>query len=113
MPVQAGLTTMAEGHEFSIAVFRRFLVLTKIEDVIINVDALRVVSKDCYQQWLKTRIGVTNQPEKTFQRALTAHLTGSDGRQAFLPEEEAAILKVVRVKRTWFVWIKQIRNAVC
>ena len=94
---------MTEVQESSIAVFRRFLVVTKVHDAIVNVDASRVVSKECYEHWLKTRIGVTNQPEKTFQRALTAHLTGSDGRQAFLPEEEAAILNVVRLKRVWFV----------
>jgi len=100
---QAGLVTTAERQEPSITVFRRFLVVTKVRDEIVNVDASRVVSKECYDQWLKTRIGVKNDPERTFQRALTAHLTGSDGRQAFLPEEEAAILNVVRLKRVWFV----------
>jgi len=95
---------MAEVQESSIAVFRRFLVVTKVGDAMLNVDASRVVSKECYQHWLKTRIGGTNEPERTFQRSLTAHLTGSDGRQAFLSEEEAAILKVVRIKRVWFVF---------
>ena len=104
MPVEAGFATAtAARQEPGIAVFRRFLDVIKVGDEIINVDASRVVSKECYKQWLKTRIGVKNEPERTFQRALTAHLTGSDGRQVFLPEEEAAILKVVRAKRVWFV----------
>ena len=104
MPFHAGLATKAEGQESSIVIFRRFLFVTKVRDEIIHVDASRVVSKECYHHWLGTRIGVTNEPEKTFQRSLTAHLTNSDGRQPFLPEEEAAILKVVRIKRVWFVF---------
>jgi len=103
MPDQVVSMMKAKDQEPSIAVFRRFLVVTKVNDVIVHVDASRVVSKECYEFWLQTRIGVTNEPERTFQRALTAHLTRSDGRQPFLPEEEAAILQVVRIKRIWFV----------
>jgi len=39
--------------------------------------------------------------EKTFQRVLTAHCTGSDGRRPFDPEEEKAILQAIRLKRQW------------
>jgi len=35
---------------------------------------------------------------RTFQRILTSHVTGSDGRRPFEPEEEEAILKVIRKK---------------
>ena len=111
MPLRAGFSTMTERQEPSIAIFRSFLVVTKVHDEIIGVDASRVVSKECYELWLKTRIGVINDPERTFQRTLTAHLTMSDGRQAFLPWEEAAILKVVRVKRVWFVF-NEFRNLI-
>ena len=34
-------------------------------------------------------------------RVRASSLTGSDGRQPFTPEEEAAILAVLRVKRVW------------
>jgi len=94
----------AEGPRSSIAVFRAFFEVDKVDGAVVSVDASRVVSKECYEYWLETRVGVTNEPERAFQRSLTAHLTGSDGRQPFLPEEEEAILKVVRAKRVWFVF---------
>jgi len=91
-------------QEPSIRVFRRFIVKAISNDGTVHIDAHQVVSKNCYEHWLGTRIGTTKDPERTFQRTLTAHLTGSDGRQPFLPEEEAAILNVVRVKSVWWVF---------
>jgi len=41
--------------------------------------------------------------QRTFQRLLTSYLTASDGRKPFASEEEAAILRVVRMKRVWCV----------
>jgi hypothetical protein len=38
---------------------------------------------------------------KKFRRTLSNHLTGVDGRVPFDPEEEGAILKVLRVRRPW------------
>ena len=93
----------AKIQESSIHVIRRFIVSTKSADGRVCIDASQVLSKKCYQQWLETRIGVTNEPERTFQRSLTAHLTGSDGRQPFLPEEEAGLLRILRMKKVWFV----------
>jgi len=91
----------SESQEPSIRIFRHFIVANKRSDGTVQLDASSIVSSACYQLWLDTRIGVPNYPQRTFQRSLTAHLTGSDERQPFLAEEEAAILKVVRVKRIW------------
>jgi len=49
----------------------------------------------------RTRKDVPTDPAKRFQRTLTAHLTACDGRAPFEPEEEAAILSVLRQKRKW------------
>ena len=104
MSFQNGASTAADCQESSIQIFRRFITIDTLSSGTVLLDASRVVSKDCYQKWLNTRLSTTNGPERTFQRSLTAHLTGSDGRQAFLPEEEAGILKVVRVKSVWFAF---------
>jgi len=48
-----------------------------------------------------TRKDIPTNPAKRFQRTLTAHLTAADGRAPFEPEEEAAILSVLRQKRKW------------
>jgi len=60
-----------------------------------------VISRECYEDWLSTRSRAPAEPEKTFQRTLTCTVSGTDGRQPFTPEEEAAVLKQLRVKRVW------------
>jgi len=101
MSFQAEVVASAECQETSIRVFRRFITSHKASDGTVVLDASKIISKECYQTWLEKRLVVTSEPERTFQRSLTAHLTSSDGRQPFLPDEEAAILKVVRVKSVW------------
>ena len=81
----------------SMAVFRSHL-RTK-EDGLIDASAIH--SKACFNEWVATREGLQKHPEKTFQRTLTATLSGSDGRIPFTPQEEAAILEVLRAKRVW------------
>jgi len=65
------------------------------------IDASAVNGPECYRQWLDSRSETSVDPAKSFQRCLTAHLTGSDGRQPFQPDEEEAILGVVRLKCKW------------
>jgi hypothetical protein len=96
----------------SIKVFRKYLVSTSQ-----GIDASQVLSQACYQEWLETRHGNIVNPPKSFQRALTAHLTRSvrignvrtdtahncrsDGRRSFAAQEEAAILPMIRQKKVW------------
>jgi hypothetical protein len=54
----------------SIEVFRKHLI-----DTAQGIDASQVVSLACYHEWLTTRHGEINNPQQSFQRALTAHLT--------------------------------------
>jgi len=66
------------------------------------LDAAEIVSKACYDEWMSAReYDCADHAGKTFQRALTGHISASDGRLPFSPEEEAAILKVIRAKRIW------------
>jgi len=87
--------------ETSIRVFRRFISKVQNADGSYTYDASDVIGKECYEAWLNSRSEPPNEPEKVFQRSLTSHLTSSDGRQPFSPEEEEAVLKVVRCKRIW------------
>jgi hypothetical protein len=86
-------------------IFRTYMLFVKLPDQSVVLDASGVVSKACFNEWVATRVVQTSSfdYEKSFQRALTAHLTGSDGRKPFKPEEEEAVLLVVRQKRTWYV----------
>jgi hypothetical protein len=65
------------------------------------LDASAVVSGKCFEAWKQKTKPSSDDHEKGFQRALTAHLTRSDGRRPFSPQEEAAVLQVVRQKKVW------------
>jgi len=81
-------------------VFRAFLSVNAAREV----DASRIHSKECFDEWVASRNDQTSSADKlrkTFQRTLTATLSGSDGRVPFAPEEEVAILQVLREKRVW------------
>jgi hypothetical protein len=66
-----------------------------------ELDATGVTSEKCYQLWLNSRKSKPSCPEKAFQRALSGHITGVDGRVPFDQEEEEAILRAVRRKARW------------
>lgn len=67
-----------------------------------ELDASGILSRDCYLAWLEHRKQrETPKEAKRFQRTLSNHLSGVDGRTPFSPEEEAAILPVVRRKARW------------
>jgi hypothetical protein len=66
-----------------------------------ELDANGVTSEKCYQMWLGSRKSKPTCPEKAFQRALSGHITGVDGRVPFDQEEEEAILRAVRRKARW------------
>lgn len=66
-----------------------------------SIDASAIISRDCFDYWLETRRHGCSNPAVAFQRTLTCHLTASDGRKPFNPEEERAVLHVLRQKRAW------------
>jgi len=48
---------------------------------VLNADA--ITSRECYELWLRTRKQPPANPEKAFQRSLSAHLAATDGRSPF------------------------------
>ena len=81
----------------SLEIFREYILL--LPDG--TLDASPIISRDCYMAWLGTRRQVTKDPEKTFQRTLSSHLTAIDGRAPFTEKEEEAILQVLRQGNVW------------
>ena len=72
----------AEGPRTSLKVFRSFI-LPKAGGQEGELCAEAIVSRECFELWLKTRKGDVSNPEKAFQKALSAHISGSDGRNPF------------------------------
>jgi len=66
-----------------------------------TVDASKINSAECFREWSANRTRDVHDAARMFRRSLSAHITGSDGRRPFNPEEERAILQVVRCKRRW------------
>ena len=64
-------------------VFREFIKRTPHGDGMETVDAQDVISRECYDLWISTRKTLPPNPEKAFQRSLSAHVTGVDGRVPF------------------------------
>ena len=85
------------SRKTSLEVFRAFLLI--LPDG--SLDASRIISRECYNSWLSTRRKQTTDPERTFQRTLSSHLTAVDGRAPFSEAEEAAILHVLRRGTPW------------
>lgn len=85
----------------SMRVFREFIKRSRNRDGVETIDASAVISRECYDLWVNTRKQLPPNPEKAFQRSLSAHVTGVDGRIPFTPSEEAAVLKVLRRKERW------------
>ncbi|KAH9256377.1 hypothetical protein BASA81_005634 [Batrachochytrium salamandrivorans] len=99
---ERSISSFQASHASSMGVFLEFLhpVLDANGDLE-RVDASQIVSKACFDRWLLARKIVPTKPEKSFQRTLSAHLTGLDGRSPFEPMQEAAILEVLRKPQRW------------
>jgi len=81
----------------SLMLFRKWLIKDSSK-----IDASDVVSKACFDDWCLGRPNLSSEGLcRTFQRVLKAHITGSEGREPFHNDEEAAILKVIRKKQIW------------
>jgi hypothetical protein len=89
------------ARDTSIKIFRRYI--GKVTDAhgAAKLDASAVIGRECFEEWKESRKSSGGDYEKGFQRSLTAHLTRSDGRRPFDPDEEAAVLLVVRARRVW------------
>lgn len=62
-----------------------------------TIDCTGIISKPCYEAWLKTRKNVPLRPEETFRKSILSHITCTDGgSQPFPAEVEKALLKLLR-----------------
>lgn len=87
-------------------VFNRFIVPIPQLDGRIDLengpfDASQITSRKCFEMWLKSRIVPPKNPEHSFQRTISAHVTGLDGRRPFSKPMEAAVLRVIRQRGKW------------
>jgi len=99
-PLPPPCTQPRRPNDTSSKVFRRHM-FTTLSDGSVQLNAERLISRACYEDWLSTRLHALREPEKRFQRILTSCVTGNDGRTPFAPAEEAAVLVQVRQKRVW------------
>ena len=75
----------------SLRVFRRFL--KKLQNGEINAE--EIISRECFELWVSTRKSMPLRPEKAFQRALSAHICGVDGRLPF--QRKSSLCKIWRM----------------
>ncbi|GBG32359.1 Hypothetical Protein FCC1311_085842 [Hondaea fermentalgiana] len=64
-------------------------------------DVSALLSRACFETWLKTRKGIPASPEDSFRKILTAHITGTKKRRPFPPPVEAQVLRLVRQRAIW------------
>jgi hypothetical protein len=99
-PYDATSSTSSPSTETSIRIFRRYIRTSIDAQGQMQLDARAVVGRACFEHWKECH-KPSRDCERGFQRSLTAHLTKSDGRRPFQPDEEAAVLKVLRQKKVW------------
>lgn len=88
---------MSYNDNTSFRLFQSFI--SWKSDGTVNVE--RLISKECYESWLKTRLKPPKSPEESFRKALTAHCRGVAGRKPFPRAVEKALLLELRKKRIW------------
>jgi hypothetical protein len=76
-------------------------------------DTSRMLERKSYEQWLASRRIVPANPEDSFRRTITAHVTGTKKRRPFPVEVEEDLLKRMRSKTTWpcFLGFKDAKGA--
>lgn len=86
----------------SIRIFRSYIIRVHHADGTISLDASNIVSRECYQEWLRFKFTEDSEDESLkFWRSLTNTISGTDGRTPFERDEEAAVLLVLRRREPW------------
>lgn len=73
----------------------------KVDSQSNKVDTSGILSKKCYEHWLKSRSVMPKNPEEAFRKIITAHCRGDNGMQHFPKQIEESLLKNLRQKRIW------------
>ncbi|KAH9254012.1 hypothetical protein BASA81_007887 [Batrachochytrium salamandrivorans] len=94
---------MSSKNSRSLKVFRPFI--KRLADDTLDVSG--IISRDCYVQWMRARHShETDDEAHKFHRTLTNH----DGRCPFDPKEEAAVLGLLRMKKSWPCFPKHLEH---
>uniref|UniRef100_A0A7S2RUA7 Uncharacterized protein n=1 Tax=Mucochytrium quahogii TaxID=96639 RepID=A0A7S2RUA7_9STRA len=64
-------------------------------------DTAGILSRECFEMWLRTRKELPKEPERAFHKAIHDHLRGMHGRRPFHPAVEADLLIRVRKRGKW------------
>lgn len=65
------------------------------------VSADEILSKACFEEWLKSRPRIPKKKEESFRRALISQVTGSDGKKPFPLQVEESLVKTLRKRKVW------------
>jgi len=66
-----------------------------------EVKTERILSKECYNTWLKSRKYRSKKPWECYRDAIIGHIRGKNGRRPFPKDVERSLLKNLRRKETW------------
>jgi len=65
-------------------------------------DTSRIISRECFDSWFRSRSKAVSNPEECFRKAILAHLTCADKTSVPFPEAvEASLLQLLRRKQIW------------
>lgn len=92
--IQKNMTT---AKSTTLSVIKKYLIRDKEG----NVDALGILSRNSYKEWLKTRKYVPKDPPHAFRKLITGHCRGDKGLAPFEKDTEASVLKLLRRKKVW------------
>eukprot|EP00511_Aplanochytrium_stocchinoi_P009778 CAMPEP_0204863808 /NCGR_PEP_ID=MMETSP1348-20121228/3584_1 /ASSEMBLY_ACC=CAM_ASM_000700 /TAXON_ID=215587 /ORGANISM="Aplanochytrium stocchinoi, Strain GSBS06" /LENGTH=599 /DNA_ID=CAMNT_0052014235 /DNA_START=62 /DNA_END=1861 /DNA_ORIENTATION=+ len=77
----------------SLSIFRKYISCSEATG---EIDVSQIFSFACFNEWTLARKIPPKNPAQSFRRTLTAHIRGTDERQPFFADEEAAILEHIR-----------------
>jgi hypothetical protein len=94
---------MQESKETTSKNTTRYILMefVHINPVTKEVDASGIISKECFDKWLRIKKTVPKYPEAAFRDSIKGILTGNTRVKPFLPEIEASLLKVIRSIKQW------------
>jgi hypothetical protein len=99
--LQKRLAASERQSKTSLQLFREFI----FHDPVTHHTTTTILSAECFHAWASMHgrkfHGLKTTLAKTYQRAVSGHLTGSDGRNSFNQQEERAVLEEVRKKEVW------------
>jgi len=87
----------------SLMVFNRFIERKKVDGgARIVVDTSKVLSRECFEMWVRSRRVTPRCPEEAFRKTLISYITVADGAsKPFEPEVEKDLLQHLRKREVW------------